>query len=104
MTEDIKLYIDRIRSKSLELHQSLVLERERVGAFSLELTRLKELVENQTKMIDELTTANHTLTEELTLQRKEAQVSQNSDNKDFAIDVLVREIDFCIEQLKIANE
>lgn len=104
MTEEIKLYIDRIRSKTLELHQLLVLEREQMSTVSKELTRLTELVENQSQVIEELTEANNSLTEELTIQRNNAIMPQSSDNKDVAIDVLVREIDFCIEQLKIANE
>jgi hypothetical protein len=103
MTSEIKSYIEQIRAKTQLLHQDMVLERERSASMLTEISRLKEEIAQQTLQIsvlkDDLQTANHQLIE----KREQVQVSSFS-RKDSEIDVLVKEIDFCIQQLKIANE
>jgi hypothetical protein len=106
MTEEFRTYIEQIRNKSRELHQSLVIERERCSSLTAEVTRLKDLLQAQTGEIGELKAHAGELQQLLNEQREQALRSQeNSEqSKDLAIDGLVKEIDFCIQQLKIANE
>jgi hypothetical protein len=103
MTSEIKSYIEQIRAKAQLLHQDMVLERERSASMLTEISRLKEEIAQQALQIsvlkDDLQMANHQLIE----KREQVQVSSFS-RKDSEIDVLVKEIDFCIQQLKIANE
>jgi hypothetical protein len=104
MTEEFRTYIEQIRNKSRELHQSLVIERERCSSLSAEVTRLEELVQAQLGEIGELQAHSGELQQLLNEQREQVRQSQQEVSKDIAIDGLVKEIDFCIQQLKIANE
>lgn len=104
MTEEFRKYIEQIRNKSRELHQSLVIERERCGSLTSEVTRLEELAQAQSATIEELRAQADELQQLLNEQREQALLSQQENDTDLAIDSLVKEIDFCIQQLKIANE
>ncbi len=103
MTSELKSLIEQIGAKSRQLHQSLVTERERVRSMTDEINRLNAEVsefQNQKKVLeDEL----QNLKSELDQVREQVQVQPVSTNG-VEIDVLVKEIDFCIQQLKIANE
>jgi SMC interacting uncharacterized protein involved in chromosome segregation len=103
MTSELKSLIEQIGAKSRQLHQSLVTERERVRSMTDEINRLNsEVSEVQTQkkaMEDEL----QSLKSELDQVREQVQAQPVSTNG-VEIDVLVKEIDFCIQQLKIANE
>ncbi|MNJ82800.1 hypothetical protein D3C87_02050 [compost metagenome] len=103
MTSELKSLIEQIGAKSRQLHQSLVAERERVRSMTDEINRLNaevSEVQNQKKVMeDEL----QNLKTELSQAREQVQVPPVSTNG-VEIDVLVKEIDFCIQQLKIANE
>jgi len=103
MTSELKSLIEQIGAKSRQLHQSLVTERERVRSMTDEINRLNAEVsefQNQKKVLeDEL----QNLKSELDQAREQVQVQPVSTNG-VEIDVLVKEIDFCIQQLKIANE
>jgi chromosome segregation ATPase len=103
MTSELKSLIEQIDKKSRQLHQSLVTERERVSSMKEEMNRLhSEISEYQTQkktMEEEL----QSLKSELNQAREQVQVTPVSTNG-VEIDVLVKEIDFCIQQLKIANE
>jgi chromosome segregation ATPase len=103
MTSELKSLIEHIGAKSRQLHQALVTERERVSSMTDEMNRLKADIseyQNQKKaMEDEL----QSLKSELTQVREQVRVQPVSTNG-VEIDVLVKEIDFCIQQLKIANE
>ncbi len=103
MTSELKSLIEQIGAKSRQLHQSLVTERERVRSMTDEINRLNSEIsgyQNQKKaMEDEL----QSLRTELDQARKQVQAQPVSTNG-VEIDVLVKEIDFCIQQLKIANE
>ena len=103
MTEEFRTYIEQIRNKSRELHQSLVIERERCSSLTAEVTRLKELLQAQTGEIGELKAHAGELQQLLNEQREQA-LKSHEQSKDLEIDGLVKEIDFCIQQLKIANE
>lgn len=100
MTSEIKEYIDRIQAKVQHLNTLLVTERERSGSLLTEVSRLNEVVENQSNELTKLQDEYGVLTAKLS--EKQEQVSVVSNELD--VDALVREIDFCIEQLKIANE
>lgn len=104
MTEELRSYIEQIRNKTRELHQSLVIERERCSSLSTEVTRLQELVHTHLGTIEELHTQKDELQQSLNEQREQVRLSQQGASRDLAIDGLVKEIDFCIQQLKIANE
>ncbi|HLP55774.1 MAG TPA: hypothetical protein VK151_12120 [Fluviicola sp.] len=104
MTEEFRTYIEQIRNKSRELHQQLVIERERCSSLSTEVTRLEELLQEHTTTIEELRAQSLELQELLNEQREQGRQPQEDLSKDLAIDGLVKEIDFCIQQLKIVNE
>lgn len=103
MTSELKSLIEQIGTKSRQLHQSLVTERERVRSMTDEINRLNSEIsgyQNQKKaMEDEL----QSLRSELDQVREQVQAQPVLTNG-VEIDVLVKEIDFCIQQLKIANE
>jgi DNA-binding protein H-NS len=103
MTSEIKAYIQEITVKTQTLHQKLVAERERSSSMEAEISRLnaviaqhEEAMENVKLELQELKTAQ--------LAKQDAQESNDENVSDVYIDGLVREIDFCIQQLKIANE
>lgn len=104
MNEEFRTYVEQIRNKARELHQALVVERERSSSLSAEVTRLEELLEAHKATIDDLNAQTVELQQLLNEQREQVPSSQEGDLKDLAIDGLVKEIDFCIQQLKIANE
>jgi uncharacterized protein HemX len=103
MTSEIKSYIDQIRAKARQLHQQLVIERERSTSMDLEISRLKELLTQQESQLTSVKDELVAVTDQLAEQREQVQV-QSTSRGDFEIDGLVKEIDFCIQQLKIANE
>ncbi|MFN5984993.1 MAG: hypothetical protein ACK476_18225 [Fluviicola sp.] len=103
MTSEIKAYIQEITDKTQSLHQKLVAERERCSGMDAEISRLnaviaqhEEAMENVKLELQELKTAQ--------LAKQDAQESNDENVSNVYIDGLVREIDFCIQQLKIANE
>lgn len=104
MTSELKSLIEQIGAKSRQLHQSLVAERERVRSMTDEINRLNAEIsefQNQKKsMENEL----QGLKTELSQAREQVQAQPVSTANTVEIDVLVKEIDFCIQQLKIANE
>ena len=102
MTPEIKNHIERIAAKSRQLHQLLVTERERSSSMLQEISRLNELVEQQESSIQSLQTELNVVQSKLTEQREQESVPPVKIN-DMEIDGLVKEIDFCIQQLKIAN-
>lgn len=105
MTEEIRTYIEQIRTKSRELHQSLVVERERVGSCELEIKRLEELLKEQETTMGLLKSHADSLQQSLDEQREQVRLQKaDEESKDLEIDGLVKEIDFCIQQLKMANE
>ena len=103
MTSELKSLIEQIGAKSRQLHQSLVTERERVRSMTDEINRLNADIsdfQNQKKAMEE---ELRSLKSELDQTREQVQ-AQPVSAKEVEIDVLVKEIDFCIQQLKIANE
>lgn len=99
MTSEIKAYIDRIQAKVQHLNTMLVTERERSGSLLAEVSRLNEVVENQNGELKKLQSDYEELTTKLSEEREPVSAPNDLD-----VDALVKEIDFCIQQLKIANE
>lgn len=104
MTEEFRKYIEQIREKSRDLHQLLVVERERSSSLSSEVSRLEGLLQESTSTIALLRAKSEELQQLLNEQREQIRQSEQEVSKDMEIDGLVKEIDFCIQQLKIANE
>ena len=105
MTGEFRKYIEHIRNRALELHQSLVVERERSSSFSAEIARLEELLKEHAHTVEELRAQSEELQQLLNEQREQVRQQPAEEvSRDVAIDGLVKEIDFCIQQLKIANE
>ena len=100
MTSEIKAYIDRIQAKVQHLNTLLVTERERSGSLLAEVSRLNEVVDNQDSELKKLQSDYDELTAKLSEEREPVSMEPN----ELDVDALVREIDFCIQQLKIANE
>jgi chromosome segregation ATPase len=103
MTSEIKLYLEQIKAKTTSLHQVLVTERERNASISAENQRLGSLLSEQEAELNALKAAHTAALQELSEKREQAQIQPVTRNE-LAIDGLVKEIDFCIQQLKIANE
>lgn len=103
MTSEMNTVIAEIRAKALQLHQDLVTERERISAMSEEISRLNEHLKLEKEQSASLKLANDELQESLNEKREQVQ-PHSTGSSDQEIDVLVKEIDFCIKQLKIANE
>src|SRR4051812_48996250 len=101
MTSEIKAYIDQISAKAHELHTLLVAERERSGSLLSEVSRLNDVVGTQRNELDLLKQELESVTAKLTEEREQVPHIQNNG---LDVDALVKEIDFCIQQLKIANE
>ena len=101
MTSEIKAYIDQIAAKAQHLHTLLIAERERSAGLSAEISRLNGEVERQQSELDLLQQDIQALTSKLSEEREQTPQLQVND---LDVDALVKEIDFCIQQLKIANE
>lgn len=100
MTSEMKAYIDRINAKMLSMHALLVAERERSSSLLTEVSRLNEVIETNEftmkSLQDELSSCQSALTD----AREQVPTAAP---QELDVDALVKEIDFCIQQLKIAN-
>lgn len=102
MTEQISSIVQKIQRKFQDLHQELVLVREKNFTLENELGQTKTLFSANQAQIFQLEEQVRFLQSEL-IQLNEQLESQKSVveiNKDAEIDELVREIDHCISQLK----
>ena len=102
MTENLNTLIEDIRTRSLDLATQLKAERAQHEALQGELRRIEELYQAEHAQVKQLQTA----IDELNVSLAEAQnkvvevpVATSSRNAE-EIDALVKEIEFCIEQLK----
>jgi predicted RNase H-like nuclease (RuvC/YqgF family) len=103
MTSEIKAYIEEITVKTRSLHQNLVAERERNSGMTAEISRLNAILAQQEEAMEEMKDELQELQMAQKVKQETHEPSKN-DMPDGYIDGLVREIDFCIQQLKIANE
>lgn len=101
MNEKIQHIIQDIRNKKNALDELLNQQKQRVSQLEQEIEQLKSEVENKNSDIAKLTneTANlQSLLEETKNQIVNSNVSENNGHEQ--IDELVREIEYCIGQLK----
>ncbi len=101
MTEKIQQIIGNIRTKMVQLHSQLVASREKNALLETEFLSLKT-------QLDSLQQTNHALQAKLSevelqlITAKEQVVSApiSQSRKEEEIDELVKEIEYCISQLK----
>ena len=101
MTDTIQQIIEKIRSKSIEIHSQLIKEREKNTVLEAENVALKAQL---TGMADTQKVLNVEMSELiLALEAARNQVVEtpiSKNRKDEEIDELVKEIEYCISQLK----
>ena len=102
MTEEIQKIIDQIHSKSKALHKVVLEERDKNGHLNSEIERLNKLLGDKNEECLALST-------DLELVRSALYSAENKvidkpvqtiGKNEQEIDELVKEIEFCIEQLK----
>ncbi len=101
MTETIQQIIENIRSKSIEIHEKLIDEREKNTTLEAENVALKaqltDIADAQNVLNVEMLELKNAL-EMAKNQVVETPISNN--RKEEEIDELVKEIEYCISQLK----
>lgn len=102
MTEEIQKIIDQILNKSKALQQILLVERERNSFLNSEIEGLTKLLEDKNKECFLIATNLETVQAALHLaENKVSDKPLHSLGKnEQEIDELVKDIEFCIEQLK----
>lgn len=104
MTEEIRKQINLIRNRVMELHHQLMSERERSNLLEIENNRVNQLIALKEAELNELNgRLNQVESENSELLNRLEELEKN-ESTDQTIDVLVKEIDFCIQQLKNSNE
>jgi hypothetical protein len=102
MTDKIQQFIDEITLKSRALHHQLVEERAKNERFLKEIVGLQEDIATNKELINSQSVENASLKDELEamkLQVVEKPIISDQ-RKDEEIDELVKEIEYCISQLK----
>jgi len=102
MTEQIQKVIDQILSKSIALHKIALEERDKNSHLNIEIERLNKLLSEKneeclllSKNLDSVQSAL-SLTENKVIENPGQTIGKSEQE----IDELVKEIEFCIEQLK----
>jgi SMC interacting uncharacterized protein involved in chromosome segregation len=102
MNAQIANTIQRLKEKFSALKADLAIERNYVSQFQVDLQQMRALVTSSEERLAELESENQALqTENVQLKEQiKAMPVLETPNRDAEIDDLVREIDFCISQLK----
>lgn len=102
MSDHVTKLIDSIREKAVQLHGELQSERSKNEQMKGELSELKVALNAKTSEVTEANGKIAQLEDQVkTLsEQKVDQVSSGNEISDEQIDELVREIEFCIAQLK----
>ena len=102
MTEQIQKIIDQILSKSTALHKIALEERDKNGFLNLEIERLNKLLSDKNEECLTLSTDLELVRSALSLAENKVieKPVQTIGKNEQEIDELVKEIEFCIEQLK----
>ena len=102
MTEQIQKIIDQILSKSTALHKIALEERDKNGFLNLEIERLNKLLSDKNEECLTLSTDLELVRSALSLAENKVieNPGQAIGKSEQEIDELVKEIEFCIEQLK----
>jgi SMC interacting uncharacterized protein involved in chromosome segregation len=102
MNAQIANTIQRLKEKFSAMKADLAIERNYVSQFQVDLQQMRALVTSSEERLAELESENQALqTENVQLKEQiKAMPVLETPNRDAEIDDLVREIDFCISQLK----
>jgi molecular chaperone GrpE (heat shock protein) len=103
MTENIQQIISTIRSKAVGFHDQLKISKEKNQQLEAEISSLKSEIQALKESVEIYKAEFTNLHAELTKAKEEAvTTSSESDsvNRDEEIDALVKEIEYCIHQLK----
>jgi hypothetical protein len=101
MTEKIQQIIDAIKQKTLRMHSQLVATREQNVHLGTENQSLKERIESLEQTNEVLKAKLFDLELQLTATKEQVVHSSFSNSrKEEEIDELVKEIEYCISQLK----
>ena len=102
MNAQIANTIQQLKEKFSALKADLAIERNYVSQFQVDLQQMRALVTSSEERLAELESENQALqTENVQLKEQiKAMPVLETPNRDAEIDDLVREIDFCISQLK----
>jgi uncharacterized protein YlxW (UPF0749 family) len=102
MTERIQHSMNEIRAKALEIHNQLVQERIKNQTLQAQIQEMEERLQSAKHMENEQLAAIDQLKLDLDVAKNqivEVSVPQNGRNEE-QIDELVKEIEYCIGQLK----
>ena len=98
MSDKIHQLIDSIREQHSRVNEQLLLEQSKNEMFQGEIEKLKSQIENQleefSSLKNELDLAKNEQKEQIITSSKDTMISEEQ------IDELVKEIDYCIGQLK----
>lgn len=100
MNGTIQHIIDDIRSKKRELDEQLKAEKGKVAACEEELTTLKSQLKASQQEIERLNQVVSGMQTQLESAKNQVVGQDNSGDRNVRIDELVREIEYCIGQLK----
>ena len=102
MTSEISDIIKEIKGKFIALNEKFLLEKSEKNKLAEELNYSKSEITSLSEKIEELKSEISVLQEEIEILRKsmENSISMSEESKDKEIDLLVRELDYCIKQLK----
>ena len=102
MTEEIQKIIDQIHSKSMTLHKVVLEERDKNGHLNSEIERLNKLLSEKNEEVFSLSKNLDSVQSALSLAENKVieNPGQAIGKSEQEIDELVKEIEFCIEQLK----
>lgn len=102
MTDRVQQIINDIRRKSTELHQELILERSKNELLRAELKGLGDSLEQSKQELNQHLSDIESLKMELETAKIQVVSEDHSfpKRKDEDIDELVKEIEYCISQLK----
>lgn len=102
MTDNIQKIIDQILSKSNFLHKIVLEERDKNSHLNIEIERLNKLLSEKNEECLLLSKNLDSVQSALSLAQNKVieNPGQNIGKSEQEIDELVKEIEFCIEQLK----
>lgn len=100
MTDEISNIIKQIKFKFIEINDRLKAELSKNNLLETEIQNIKYSFEGQNKLTRSLENEIDNLKKEILILSEKNKQDSNIQNKDHEIDLLVREIDYCIQQLK----
>jgi chromosome segregation ATPase len=105
MPSKIEAQIDRIRAILVDLRSALIQEQARVSSLEVELNKANEMLAKVQLQNSDLTNQLMAMNDTLTTNQQDIihSTPELSHRREEEIDALVKEIEFCIRQLKDKN-